>query len=477
MRTNALALVLMFLALGCSGESPPASETVTTTQALTYTPWNNSDCVLYGYAKTELKTGYWQDCSLDNGWTSGLRRDVTIWFNCRKSNQEVHGRGYRWSQCLNGRQHESAGRAYQVSSWCVLTNGACVINASGLANAPISVDPNSPEGLLLRSVFTRMQTVRDRVMGEGGPNLEDRLMLVEAADLFAALADVGFKEAAPVEAAGAISAAHRLLDVASDFTPGVSLVKDAAIVLTGRNPITGEMVSDVERAFVLATLAVPSFASGGAKGLVKTATHLSQLGETTRSAANVARDLNDVVRRSDVELVDYAAGVPCLTSSAAPGVGVVSGGLSRVAQASCVRAIGSVTAEVLTRAHENLEKLKKGVVGFGVAPRLDYSKTYRQHYAQYNDQIGQVHHAVEQQVLQRYPGVITEAELHSLENLRGIPTGQAGIDLHQKELRTAWDDFYATMMMQGRNPTKTELLQFAKTLDNKFGKLFVPPIR
>ncbi len=32
-----------------------------------------------------------------------------------------------------------------------------------------------------------------------------------------------------------------------------------------------------------------------------------------------------------------------------------------------------------------------------------------------------VHHAVEQQVLTRYPGVVSESQMHSIENLRGIP--------------------------------------------------------
>lgn len=31
-----------------------------------------------------------------------------------------------------------------------------------------------------------------------------------------------------------------------------------------------------------------------------------------------------------------------------------------------------------------------------------------------------IHHAIEQQVLKRYPAVILSEELHSLENLRGI---------------------------------------------------------
>ncbi|PZU07873.1 MAG: hypothetical protein DI622_17290, partial [Chryseobacterium sp.] len=40
-----------------------------------------------------------------------------------------------------------------------------------------------------------------------------------------------------------------------------------------------------------------------------------------------------------------------------------------------------------------------------------------------------VHHAVEQQVLKRYPGLVTESEMHSLENLRGIPK-EINSDVH-----------------------------------------------
>lgn len=32
-----------------------------------------------------------------------------------------------------------------------------------------------------------------------------------------------------------------------------------------------------------------------------------------------------------------------------------------------------------------------------------------------------VHHAIEQQVLKRYPGLFTKADIHALDNLRGIP--------------------------------------------------------
>ncbi|MEZ4911808.1 MAG: hypothetical protein R2774_13220 [Saprospiraceae bacterium] len=39
---------------------------------------------------------------------------------------------------------------------------------------------------------------------------------------------------------------------------------------------------------------------------------------------------------------------------------------------------------------------------------------------------GAVHHNVEQTVLDKYPGLFTYDEIHSLENFRGIPEFQPG---------------------------------------------------
>ena len=84
-----------------------------------------------------------------------------------------------------------------------------------------------------------------------------------------------------------------------------------------------------------------------------------------------------------------------------------------------------------------------------------------------------VHHAVEQQVLRRYPGVVSESEMHSLENLRGIPKGDINNRVHLSQIRKEWNRFYKA----NPNPTQSQLLDFATKLDNKFGHLFNPPIR
>ena len=81
-----------------------------------------------------------------------------------------------------------------------------------------------------------------------------------------------------------------------------------------------------------------------------------------------------------------------------------------------------------------------------------------------------VHHAIEQQVLRRYPGLFTEAEIHALENLRGIPKN-TNPDLHLSQIRKAWNEFYRT----NTNPTKQQVLDFARKLDQQHGATFKPP--
>ncbi|WP_437480466.1 RHS repeat-associated core domain-containing protein [Sorangium sp. So ce1014] len=81
-----------------------------------------------------------------------------------------------------------------------------------------------------------------------------------------------------------------------------------------------------------------------------------------------------------------------------------------------------------------------------------------------------VHHAVEQQVLKRYPGLFTEAEIHSLENLRGIPKS-ANPDVHLSQIRRSWNEFYRT----NPSPTRQHVFDFATELDARFGARFHPP--
>ncbi|MCV3209246.1 hypothetical protein OHD62_23775 [Mesorhizobium sp. YC-39] len=67
----------------------------------------------------------------------------------------------------------------------------------------------------------------------------------------------------------------------------------------------------------------------------------------------------------------------------------------------------------------------------GWAKSKDYRKTFFDTHSSLNKSDYVVHHAVEQWVFDRYPGLFKEEELHSIENLRGIRK-EFDINLHQK---------------------------------------------
>ena len=98
-----------------------------------------------------------------------------------------------------------------------------------------------------------------------------------------------------------------------------------------------------------------------------------------------------------------------------------------------------------------------------------YRETFFAAYPKLRGQVV-VHHAIEQQVLRRYPGLFTEAEIHALRNLRGIPKNM-NPDLHLSQIRKAWNEFYRA----NANPTKQQVQDFAQKLDQQLGATFEPP--
>ena len=124
--------------------------------------------------------------------------------------------------------------------------------------------------------------------------------------------------------------------------------------------------------------------------------------------------------------------------------------------------------EELDFSEDSGDSSKRGAT-FGQATTKDYPSTF---YAENPELEGdvEVHHAVEQQTLKRYPGIVSEAEMHSIENLRGIPK-EISSDLHQSQIRREWNLFYKL----NRNASKQELLEKATEIDSKYGSQFKPP--
>jgi hypothetical protein len=82
-----------------------------------------------------------------------------------------------------------------------------------------------------------------------------------------------------------------------------------------------------------------------------------------------------------------------------------------------------------------------------------------------------VHHSIEQQVLKRFPGLFTRSEIDALTNLRGIPK-TLNSTLHLSQIRKYWNNFYKTFP----KPTKQQIIDYAKFIDEKVGHLFNPPL-
>ncbi|MCR6706491.1 MAG: hypothetical protein NVV66_17995 [Cellulomonas sp.] len=85
-----------------------------------------------------------------------------------------------------------------------------------------------------------------------------------------------------------------------------------------------------------------------------------------------------------------------------------------------------------------------------------------------------MHHAIEQRVLKRYPGLFTEAELHSLGNLRGIHN-DVNSDVHLSKIRMMWNRFYAEHPA-GSGVTRQDFLDYARHIDQQLGGSFTPPV-
>ena len=108
---------------------------------------------------------------------------------------------------------------------------------------------------------------------------------------------------------------------------------------------------------------------------------------------------------------------------------------------------------------------------FGLATSTDYRSTFFEANPGLRGQVV-VHHAVEQQVLTRYPGVVSETQMHSLENLRGIPNARNS-DLHLSQIRRECNQLYR----QNSNPSAEELLNKATEIDSSYDTQFYPSVR
>ncbi|MGO4186811.1 SpvB/TcaC N-terminal domain-containing protein [Pseudarthrobacter sp. TAF60_1] len=108
---------------------------------------------------------------------------------------------------------------------------------------------------------------------------------------------------------------------------------------------------------------------------------------------------------------------------------------------------------------------------FGASTTKEYRSTFFKIFPWLKGKVW-VHHAVPQRVAKLYPGRFTESELHSVENLRGIPN-EINRTVHLKQISKIWNQFFRA----NPNATREALIAEAKSVDEMFGGQFNPPIR
>jgi hypothetical protein len=180
--------------------------------------------------------------------------------------------------------------------------------------------------------------------------------------------------------------------------------------------------------------------------------------EDTPAYVHFAQAANSVANAS---AYDIGYGLGAITGNF--GLAIAPG--AAVARISAVRKAGEVGGLVAAAESSGAR--------FGIAASSDYRTTFFNAYPDLKNKVV-VHHAVERQVLERFAGTVTEGEIHSLENLRGVPSS-LNSDLHLSKIRTEWNRFYKVFEARGMTPTKAQLLQKAADIDAKYGSQFNPP--
>jgi len=243
------------------------------------------------------------------------------------------------------------------------------------------------------------------------------------------------------------------VEAALFFVPaGVIARPVAAALRIGRTGLTAAMIGTAE----VAPTAFAGVASRAAVTTVEERAAGALLEETTGRA--LTRATTQAAERGLVSEALPAAGaatVPRLGTGAAQSV-LARGTAGAVTEAG-VRAVSpEVSADVEAAFTEY-----GGPPSGPIRPRLTRPATNAQSVAArarfdalrdgYANQLGvgpggQVHHAIELQVLDRYPGVFTEGELNALRNMRGIPAELDELrQLHNSKIWELWKREYARL--------------------------------
>ncbi|HTS36386.1 MAG TPA: DUF4157 domain-containing protein [Candidatus Solibacter sp.] len=103
---------------------------------------------------------------------------------------------------------------------------------------------------------------------------------------------------------------------------------------------------------------------------------------------------------------------------------------------------GKIGEKVLAKSGKDV--LEGLLVGFSKA-KPDYRKIIDLFLEEAVSKLNVIHHAIEQQVLKRFPRLFTLEEIHEAANLRTILKGAFNSEVHLSKIRMLWNDFYEVL--------------------------------
>ena len=223
---------------------------------------------------------------------------------------------------------------------------------------------------------------------------------------------------------------------ATSCIPYVGDAKDIQEAVTGKDLITGEKLSGVDRVLTITAAGLPV----------------------------VSEPMLKSVKNGGKIAVEKAPGVIKKAGT------LIKKNAPKVKKVTNKTDVAEDTAKAMKK--KAVKKLKKENQK-DISNKIDYREVFFNENPKLKGQVW-VHHGVEQQVLVKpqTKGLFTYDEIHSIENLRGIPNELNG-DLHLSKIRKEWNRFYKEVP----NPTKKQLLDKRAEIDNKYGHLFNPPIK
>ncbi len=167
----------------------------------------------------------------------------------------------------------------------------------------------------LHHIQKRIESTRALVATDQSENRPFRDALLDSAEFAVGVADSAYAEDDDSYGDFFLGFAIGAVDLATDFIPGVSAAKDAYKIWTGKDPITGEAISDVEIAMIAGGFFMPSILSGTVKGMVKLGKFVGKVAGKVGKAGKLAKKLKGSIKKSDDALADWFGRVPCFATN------------------------------------------------------------------------------------------------------------------------------------------------------------------